>query len=582
MKKYYRMKSILINLIKNNVFEGVRAFENLYLLDLDGEVVGKFNVCLGQVEVAESDKEDVSFIGAHLKEGLALHSIEKYESNHYILPIDDGNDVLVYLMIDIISSNQNDRQYLELLRTLLRNSIIQYRDLEKDFLKSEIQKKLCENFSDGYMTANIDGQIMYINKAGARILNQHANRLIGSFLGEAFSSTLNLLAPIEENITITEKEDCFQIENKKIAVMVTAIPLIGETDYPLGVLITFNALQNIRKRLSNLVGSSARFTFNQILHQSEKMHQLITLAKRSANNDSTILIEGESGTGKEMIAQAIHNYSKRKDEPFVTIDCSSFPRELIESELFGYVEGAFTGAKKGGRIGKFELANGGTIFLDEIGEMPLEMQVRLLRVIQSRRITRVGSNEEIPIDVRIISATNRDLEQEVEEKNFRLDLFYRLNVIQLKVPPLRERVGDLKILIQTFIQKAASRENIVAPALSKEALTLLQNYYWSGNIRELENSIERAVILCNGIIEIEHLPERLKESNGTKDFKQTEEKTGLLKTKTLKEMETTTIVQALEEARGNITLAAKYLDISRTTLYKRINDLKIVRDRKYS
>ena len=341
----------------------------------------------------------------------------------------------------MLQGKQAHKQYFELLRTLLRNSIVQHRNLTQDFLKSEIQQQLCENFSDGYMTISSDGHIMYLNKAGAQILNKRADQLMGTALGESFNSTIDLLATIQENKTIAEEEGYFQIENKKIRVIVTAIPLLGENSYPLGVLITFNALQNIRKKLSNLVGSSARFTFDQILHQSEKMSHLITLAKRSANNESSILIEGESGTGKEMIAQAIHNYSKRRDEPFVTIDCSSIPRELIESELFGYVEGAFTGAQKGGRIGKFELANGGTIFLDEIGEMPLEMQVRLLRVIQNRKITRVGSNEEIPIDVRIISATNRDLEQEVASNNFRLDLFYRLNVIQLEVPAVRERVG---------------------------------------------------------------------------------------------------------------------------------------------
>ena len=218
--------------------------------------------------------------------------------------------------------------------------------------------------------------------------------------------------------------------------------------------------------------------------------KIIDYAKKIADSKSTVLITGESGTGKEVFAQAIHNYGIRKDEPFIAVNCGAIPRTLIESELFGYEDGAFTGAKKGGNVGKFEIADGGTIFLDEIGEMPIDMQIKLLRVIEEGVITRIGSSIEIPIDVRIIAATNKNLKDEVERGNFRKDLYYRLNVLPIYLPPLRERREDIPEFINYYMEKTSKKLNKQSVNISEEYMKYLIDYDWPGNVRELENVIE--------------------------------------------------------------------------------------------
>ena len=235
----------------------------------------------------------------------------------------------------------------------------------------------------------------------------------------------------------------------------------------------------------------------------------------AAGTDANILVEGETGTGKEVFAQAIHNASAYNEGPFLAVNCAALPRDLIESELFGYVEGAFTGASRKGRLGKFELASGGTLFLDEIGEMPLEVQAKLLRVLQEKTIVRVGGDRTIPIDCRIIAATNRDLRQAVSEQRFRRDLLYRLNVLTIEVPPLRERRGDIPLFIERFIAHFAERSNKVVDSVAPQVLKRLTNYRWPGNVRELENIIEHGVALTNKRqIQWEDLPAYLQEDSG--------------------------------------------------------------------
>jgi sigma-54 dependent transcriptional regulator, acetoin dehydrogenase operon transcriptional activator AcoR len=329
-----------------------------------------------------------------------------------------------------------------------------------------------------------------------------------------------------------------------------------------------------------IVNTKSFFHFDDIIFQCEEMESLINLAKKAALQDSSILIEGESGTGKELIAQSIHNYSSRSKKPFVVIDCSAIPRNLVESELFGYEAGAFTGSHKGGRMGKFERANGGTVFLDEIGEMPIEIQSKLLRVLQSRSITRVGAHEPIPINIRIIAATNRNLAQEVSEGSFRNDLYYRLNVINLFVPALRDRNGDLPLLVQKLMEKTARREKRDVPYLSDRIMEVLEKYTWPGNIRELENTMERAVILANGEIDYQHLPKRLLEyQNMNSDSTPTPNESfadqpSSQKPKTV--MEPHLIIKALKESKGNKSKAAKKLGIARSTLYEKMYQYQLL------
>lgn len=308
------------------------------------------------------------------------------------------------------------------------------------------------------------------------------------------------------------------------------------------------------------------YTFDSIIGSSKKIENLIIYSKEIANSPSTVLIQGESGTGKELFAQAIHNYSDRKGKAFIAINCGAIPNNLIESELFGYEEGAFTGARKGGCAGKFEIANNGTLFLDEIGDMPLNVQVHLLRVLQEGYVVRIGGDKSIPINVRIIAATNKDLKQEVEKGTFRRDLYYRLSVIPINIPPVRERKEDIMQLIKYFLQIKSIQLNKDMPKLDNDVYNKLINYNWPGNVRELENYIENLVNLGGkSTIELES-----KYSN-----KKYEILNLCDEDRSLEEIEREIIQKYLVKYDMNITKTSQILKISRSTLYNKIKKLNI-------
>ncbi|MDA8235978.1 MAG: sigma-54-dependent Fis family transcriptional regulator [Clostridia bacterium] len=326
------------------------------------------------------------------------------------------------------------------------------------------------------------------------------------------------------------------------------------------------------KTVNRLVGAKARFTFDDSIGECEVFQQAVFLARCGAASSSTILLQGESGTGKELFAQAIHNAGKRANGPFIAVNCGAIPRELIESELFGYEEGAFTGARRGGCPGKFELASGGTIFLDEIGDMPLDLQVILLRVLQEKVLTRLGGRKVIPVDVRVIAATHRDLKSEIKKGQFREDLFYRLDIFTINVPPLRERQEDIPLLAGYFVRKIGRQLGKPFMEISPQALISLTNYVWPGNVRELENALERAINVAPGDqIMVEHLPENL--AFVIKSQLPTE--TGLTKLYSLQEIEYQTIIYTLSTLKKNIAQAARVLGVSRNTLYKKIQQYQI-------
>jgi two-component system response regulator HydG len=304
-----------------------------------------------------------------------------------------------------------------------------------------------------------------------------------------------------------------------------------------------------------------------LIGSSRAMLGVYDLVRRVAPADTTVLLSGESGTGKELVARALHDQSDRREGRFVAINCAAVPAELLESELFGHVKGAFTDAKSS-RQGLFEQASGGTLLLDEVGEMPLEMQPKLLRVLQERQVRPVGGNTSVPVTARIIAASNRDLEGEVEQKRFREDLFYRLNVVQIEIPPLRARGNDTLLLAEHFVRKFSERSGKPVHGVSIEAQTKLLAYDWPGNVRQLENTIERAVALTRGEqIMIEDLPERITRFDGS---------TGVLSdvdlehVRTLEQVERRHIEQAVKHAHGNKTRAAKALGIDRRTLYRKL------------
>jgi DNA-binding NtrC family response regulator len=319
------------------------------------------------------------------------------------------------------------------------------------------------------------------------------------------------------------------------------------------------------KQLEKRVGN--KYSFDKILGASPAIEEAISLAKKVAATDTTVLLLGETGTGKEIFAQAIHEAGKRNSKSFVAVNCSAFSREILESELFGHKAGAFTGAIKD-KKGLFEEADGGTIFLDEIGEMPVELQARLLRVLETGEFIKVGDTKTIKVNVRIIAATNRNLQREIEEEKFRSDLFYRLSTFQISLPALKERKEDIEALANYFIRIFAGQSNKVVPAMQKEYVDALKRYHWPGNIRELKNVIERSVILEDGDeLTTNSLPFELRSAD-----QQTA--TGM-SAFDLSSVEKLHIQKVLNYTKGNKTEAAKLLNIGLTTLYRKIDEYKI-------
>ena len=315
-----------------------------------------------------------------------------------------------------------------------------------------------------------------------------------------------------------------------------------------------------------------KHSFDSIITRNPKMKYLKRIGERAAETNSTVLITGESGTGKEVFANAIHKASYRKEEGFIALNCAAIPKGLLESELFGYEGGAFTGAKKEGSIGKFELASGGTIFLDEIGNMPMDMQVKLLRVLEVKEFERVGGNKKIILDARIIAATNENIEEQIEEGKFREDLYYRLNVIPIEIPPLRDRVEDIELLAEDLLKKLLKEMKISKKTLSKESIKILESYNWPGNVRELRNILERGINLSTkDEILPEHLPERLLNKI---DYEFVDEEMELL-ADIIGKTEKQAIEKALILSKGNKTLAAEKLGIHRTGLYKKMDKYNI-------
>ena len=339
-----------------------------------------------------------------------------------------------------------------------------------------------------------------------------------------------------------------------------------------------NAIKNydLLKELESLKDNVKReYSFDNIISADGKMQDVFKLVSKVLNNDITVLIHGESGTGKELIARAIHYNGRRKNNPFIVVNCASIPRELLESELFGHERGSFTGAHQR-KLGKFEIANGGTLFLDEVGELEMLLQAKLLRVIQEREFERVGGNELIKSDVRIISATNRDLKKAVDEKSFREDLYYRLNSFPINLPPLRQRRGDILVLAQHFLDTLNKKLQKNIKGFTKKAIKLIYEYNWPGNIREMENTIERCMIIAEkDTIDLDDLPAHIKTADITGSF----ESSGTLfideNIIPFEKLKEEAIKHALRVTDGNIVEAAKKLQLGRATIYRLMEKYKI-------
>ncbi len=436
----------------------------------------------------------------------------------------------------------------------------------KDSLYSYVESykyvnQIVDSIPLGYMISDLYGNIEIVNKQmldmfGYRMEDIKGKRVLDLFKG--WATVKNLITSYN---TFTDEEVLVNAKTNKVRFNLNASPLLNYEGEVVGIIYIFNDVKKERKLANKLMGRQAIYTFDKIIGNDEGFKRLIDFSKEIADSRSTILITGESGTGKEILAQSIHNYSNRREEPFVAINSGAIPKSLIESELFGYEEGAFTGAKKGGQPGKFEIADKGTIFLDEIGEMPYDMQTRLLRVIEEGTISRVGATSQKVVDVRIIAASNRDLEEEVRKGNFRKDLFYRLNVLPIEIPPLRKRKGDIPLLVDYFMEKISMRLNKKKVHISKADMDKLMDYKWPGNIRELENLIEL-------IVNVGYIPTKITEGNLESDIKK--DTNARAEELSLDYVEKIHIAKVLKMYSGNITHAAKVLGIGRNTLYRKI------------
>lgn len=436
--------------------------------------------------------------------------------------------------------------------------------------RTEIEKR---EKIEAMMQAVRDG-IVYVDNDGLlREMNPAAEQLLGISVQDAIGRPAQDIVPELNVDEVFEKgEPLLNVvqKGKTGMLLVNRIPVIHQGKQ-IGAVATFQdadsvqqAEKAIRKRVYSK-GLSAKATFEDIVGQSAPLQKAIDKARQYALSDATVLIHGETGTGKELFAQSIHNASRRRHHPFVAVNCAALPESLLESELFGYEEGAFTGAKKGGKPGLFELAHRGTLFLDEVGEMSLPLQARLLRVLQEKEVMRIGSESIVPIDVRVLAATNRDLKAMVEEGTFRRDLYYRLNVLSLELPPLRKRLDDLPELLRHLLEKydleEAKKESVMAvfPAL-------LSRYDWPGNVRELENVVERITVLASGGFSIDEIAREV----AGELLPDGEEIAPPDLAKEVESWERQRILQVLSEAEGNKTKAARLLGISRSTLWRKM------------
>ncbi len=428
---------------------------------------------------------------------------------------------------------------------------------QKAELADKYKDTIIESMSEALIAVDQEGTITHINQAAVNIFKLPKDKLVHNNVHLAFGErNRELLKAMFARKLPTDREINIVTAAGKVGCTVSVRRITnGE-----GLVILLSEVTRARKLANRMTGATAKLGFHDIIGKNKHLQDAIRLSQAAAQTSSSVLLLGESGTGKDVFAQAIHNGSSRHKGPFVAINCGAIPRELISSELFGYTEGSFTGAKKGGNPGKFELAESGTIFLDEIGEVPLDLQTMLLRVLEEKALTRIGGCQITPIDVRIIAATNKDLREEVESGRFRHDLYYRLNVLTVKLPPLRKRTDDIPLLIDALLNKINSVHSKHPRHITEEVIKYFQSYPWPGNVRELQNILERIVAVHQeGVITKDMLPEEL---SGTL----VQSSPGV----PVEDYEKEIIIRLMKTHKGNISRIASELGVARTTLYRKL------------
>ncbi len=488
-------------------------------------------------------------------------------------PLPGTPPVIPWNLPDPASATGTDEEIIE----VFRNSRDRIRQLVFDFfergyydvilsMKRQFSTVL-NNLTDGIIVHDLDRRILHFNKAAERITGHPADQVVGhdchetfpeGFCGGKCSFRGNAVAEFDHRAYPVEM---LTRDGEKRRVEMSVVPMYDETGATVGVIASFKDTTRIVELESRLEDTRQ---FDGIIGKDHKMQAVFNLIRDLSESDAPVLIQGETGTGKELVAAAIHNESRRAGNLFVPVNCGALPEGTIESELFGHVRGAFTGAVRD-KKGRFELADGGTIFLDEIGEMPFSIQVKLLRVLQEGTIERVGDEKIIKVNVRAISATNRDLKNLMEKGVFREDLYYRLCVVPVTLPPLRERRNDILLLAEHFLKTMSSDSDSKEVRFSADSVDVLLDYYWPGNVRQLQNAIQFALVKCRGdLIEPIHLPPEV----CVRPDAATTIKPGRRRI-----LDENSVRAALESTGGNKSRAAKLLGVARATLYRFIDDM---------
>jgi len=488
-------------------------------------------------------------------------------------PIQSGTDIIGIIGLVAFTDEQRDKMILKsdtFLNFLRRMSEL----IAGKLIESQSSTKLAsmlESMPEGLLAADKDGRIFSCNFTCEMLLQKTRDMLVGTSIYDHFQK--NAFFTAKENETgISNREVTYKYKNSSRRLFFSSVPLPGT-----GTMYLFEESSSAAAKARQFTYTNDPTTFEDICGESTLMKDVKQRAAQVACSDSTILISGESGTGKELFARAIHNASPRRSEAFIPINCGAIPDALLESELFGYEKGAFTGADKSGKIGKFELADSGTLFLDEVGDMPLHLQVKLLHVLQDRSLERVGGILPINIDVRIIAATNKNLEQMIFRGEFREDLFFRLNVIPIFIPPLRERREDTETLLHHALERFDSMLGKNIRGFDRKALRLFMDYRWPGNVRELENAVEYSVNMTEGsMISAGNIPPRIRDAAG-RTFSAQNNSAADMTLKTQTEMAQMKIIENCLKKTGTSLRgkrnAASVLGISESTLYRKIREL---------
>lgn len=561
------------------------------LTDSDGYVIE----CFGDELVFESHQALHLYKGTNVKEGvigtnaigialakgipLQVLGAEHFRVDYHdwttsAAPIKDeeGNVIAVLSM-----SGDYELVHPHTLGMVMASALAIEHELKLEISNQDLRRKndhfnaIMESISEGIICIDERGVIRDINLFARNYLRVRESEAIGADIRDLIrgDQAKRLVKLVKSGAGLKEEEFNFSHSGgRKKSVIVNATPVSEPNDPYKELVITFRESKDIHNLVNKIVGAKAIYTFEDILGDSPEIKEAIRLSRLVADTEATILLTGESGTGKELFAQSIHNDSHRRTDSFVFINCGAIPRDLVASELFGYVEGAFTGARKGGQPGKFELADGGTLFLDEIGDMPLDTQANLLRVLETKEVVRVGGHDVIPVDVRVIAATHKDLAQEVRRGNFRQDLFFRLNVMPIHTPALRERKSDIPILIDFFYNQFKKGQGKAGVDIAGSFYAAMEMYDWPGNVRELQNVMQLASNLVEegGVLTAQDLPDYMRTNVRTESAQMETTMT----VKTLAELERDAIQASISFNKGNLVKAAKSLGIGRTTLYRKI------------